>query len=160
MMRFAIICAAICLISCSTSRTTYYVVRHAEKSAANANMTSDVPLSAEGEQRAQALKASLDGKGITQIYSTNYIRTMGTARPLSEATGVPIHIYDPRDTGFLRRLKDIPKGKVLVVGHSNTVDELVNGLTGESKLSDLPDSQYGDLFIIRGKSFKRERFGN
>jgi hypothetical protein len=53
---------------------------------------------------------------------------------------------------------------VLVVGHSNTVDDIVNGLMGVKTLSDLPETQYGDLFIVKRKkgrySFEQGRFGN
>ena len=52
-----------------------------------------------------------------------------------------------------------------MVGHSNTVDNLVNGLTGETTLSgDLPDSAYGDLFVVKRKGktyeFDKKRFGD
>jgi hypothetical protein len=52
----------------------------------------------------------------------------------------------------------------LIVGHSNTVDDIVNKLTGQNLLQDLPNSQYGDLFIVKKKgnnySFSKARFGN
>jgi broad specificity phosphatase PhoE len=148
----------ILIVALSSCRSTYYVVRHAEKEAASTNMTSDVPLSAAGAERAQALKSDLQNKGIKRIYSTNYKRTKATAQPLSEAIGVPVEVYDLKDAGFIGRLRDLKKGNTLIVGHSNTVDELVNGITGKSLLKDLPDTQYGDLFVIRkkGKTYQYE----
>lgn len=100
----------------------------------------------------------LKNKGIRRIYSTNYIRTRETARPLSAATGVAIEAYDVKDTAFINKLKAFEKGNTLIVGHSNTVDDLVNGLTGEKLLQDLPDTQYGDLFVVkkRGKYYRYE----
>ncbi len=149
------------LFSCSTTR--YYVVRHAEKAAADNMMTSDVPLSEAGQQRAQALKEALSNKGIQHIYSTNYIRTKATAQPLSTAIGIPVETYDARDSAFTGKLNSL-NGHVLVVGHSNTVDNLVNGLTGQNLLQDLPETQYGDLFIIKKKGnkyrFEKQHFGN
>jgi 2,3-bisphosphoglycerate-dependent phosphoglycerate mutase len=138
-------------LSFSSCSSTYYIVRHAEKEAPANTMTSDVPLSAAGKERAEALKNELGDKGIRHIYTTNYIRTRETARPLSASTEVTIETYDPRDTDFIVRLKAIDKGNTLVVGHSNTVDDLVNGLTGKNLLQDLPDTQYGDLFIVKKK---------
>jgi len=146
--------------SCTTTR--YYIVRHAEKADAT-TMTSDVPLSAAGQQRAQALRETLKNEGIRHIFSTNYKRTQGTAAPLAEYIGVGAQIYDPRDTSFISRLKSI-KENTLVVGHSNTVDDIVNGLTGGAVLKDLRDEEYGDLFVVIRKGrkvrFEKKRFGN
>jgi phosphohistidine phosphatase SixA len=149
-------------VSCST--TNYYIVRHAEKEAQASNMSSDVSLSSNGKERAEALKNVLQNKKIQNIFSTNTIRTKTTAKPTCDATGVNIDTYDPRDTGFVARLKTIQTGNSLIVGHSNTVDDIVNKLTGQNLLQDLPDSQYGDLFIVKKKrnkySFSKARFGN
>jgi 2,3-bisphosphoglycerate-dependent phosphoglycerate mutase len=146
--------------SCST--TNYYIVRHAEKAPSDGAMTSDVPLSEAGQQRALALGGALHNKKIRAIYTTPYKRTQGTAQPLSSTIGVPLQTYDPRDTSFVRKLKAM-KGNVLIVGHSNTVDDLVNGLTGINQLKDLPETQYGNLFIVKKKgskyTFEQKRFG-
>ena len=102
-------------------------------------------------------------KKISQIYSTNFLRTKGTVQPLSEATGTGITVYDSRDTSFVARLKKEGKGGIVIVGHSNTVDDLVNGFMGQDLLTDLADNRYGDLFVItkKGKkfSFEQKRFG-
>jgi len=141
------------LASCST--TNYYVVRHAEKAASDGAMTSDVPLSAEGQARAAALVDVLKSKKISAIYATPYQRTKGTVQPLGEAIGVPVQTYDPRDTSFIRKVKALNQ-PVLIAGHSNTVDDLVNAISGQKLLQDLPETQYGDLFIIKkkGKKYK------
>ena len=157
--------AIVLLLSCKT--TTYYIVRHAEKESSTTMsgnaMASDVPLSEEGRQRAEALKDLLRGENIKYIFSTNYIRTKSTAQPLADALNVPIEIYDQKDTSFVNRLKSLD-GNALIVGHSNTVDDLVNELAGKKEISgDLPDSDYGDLFIVRKKrnqfSFEKKHFG-
>jgi broad specificity phosphatase PhoE len=157
--------ATIFFLSCKT--ITYYIVRHAEKESSttmSANtMTSDVPLSEAGKQRAAALKTALQKENIKYIFSTNYIRTKSTARPLGDAINVPIEIYDPKDSAFVNKLKSL-SGNVLVVGHSNTVDDLVNELTGKKEINgDLPDSEYGDLFIVKKKGnklrFETKHFG-
>jgi 2,3-bisphosphoglycerate-dependent phosphoglycerate mutase len=149
------------LLSCSTTR--YYIVRHAEKESTTSMMSSDVPLSENGKRRAIALKDVLLPKKIKHIFSTNYSRTRATAQPLSAATGVAIQLYDTADSTFPATLKHIRKGNVLIVGHSNTVDNLVNALTGKALLQDLPDAQYGDLFIVtkRGRkySYSKGQFG-
>jgi 2,3-bisphosphoglycerate-dependent phosphoglycerate mutase len=148
------------LLSCTPTR--YYIVRHAEKESATM-MSADVPLSEEGRQRALALKETLLPKKITHIYSTKFNRTIATAEPLRAASNNEIKIYEPADTTFINQLKQLPKVNVLIVGHSNTVDDLVNGLTGKNLLQDLPETQYGDLFVVekRGKKYRysKARFG-
>jgi phosphohistidine phosphatase SixA len=153
------------LLSCKT--TTYYLVRHAEKESSttmsSSAMTTDVPLSEAGRQRAEALKDLLKNEDIKYIFSTNFIRTKSTAQPLATALNIPVEIYDQKDAGFANRLKSID-GNVLIVGHSNTVDELVNELAGQKEVNgDLPDSAYGDVFIIKRKgnqiSFEKKHFG-
>src|SRR5690348_12881169 len=94
--------ALLFLVSCKT--TSYYIVRHAER-ATTTTMSSDVPLSAAGTQRAGALKTLLANENIQHIFSTNYVRTKSTAQPLADAIHVPVEIYDPRDTTFISRLK-------------------------------------------------------
>jgi 2,3-bisphosphoglycerate-dependent phosphoglycerate mutase len=153
------------LLSCKT--TTYYIVRHAEKETAttmsNTTMTSDVPLSTAGKQRAEALKELLQKENVRHIFSTNFIRTKSTAQPLADAIHVPVEIYDTKDSSFVSKLKSLD-GNVLIVGHSNTVDDLVNELSGQKEINgDLPDSSYGDLFVVKKKgskiTFEKEHFG-
>lgn len=144
------------LFLCSCSRTTFYIVRHAEKATAAPNMSSDVELTEEGKQRAQRLKEMLQDKNIGSIFSTQTIRTTSTAKPLSEATGVPVVIYNHRDTmdKFIARVKAIDKKNVLIVGHSNTVDDLVNKIMNQQLLTDLPETAYDNLFVVKRKGKK------
>jgi len=56
------------------------------------------------------------------------------------------------------------KKNTLIVGHSNTVDDIVNGLTGSRAVpGDLQDSEYNNLFVIRvlrkKVSFERKKYG-
>jgi len=154
---------ALVLLSCKT--TSYYIVRHAEKETTMTNtaMTSDVPLSAAGKQRAEALKELLQNENIKHVFSTNYIRTKSTAQPLVDAIQIPIETYDPKDPQFVSKLKGL-NGNSLIVGHSNTVDDVVNELTGKKEIQgDLPDSAYGDLFVVKKKGkrmiFEKKHFG-
>jgi phosphohistidine phosphatase SixA len=153
MKRLTFLFIMACILQ-ACSPKTFYVFRHAEKEAQAPNMTSDVPLSAAGQARALALKEELKNKKINHIYSTNTIRTKSTAQPLSDAVGVAIQTYDHRDTGFVTRAKALPLGNVLIIGHSNTVDDIVNGFVPSAQLKDLPDTQYGDLFIIKKRGDK------
>ena len=156
MLRIFCFLALLFLLSCKT--TTYYIVRHAEKE--GQNMLSDPPLTAKGEKQAQDLKTYLQGKKIKAVYSTNYARTLATAEPTRKFFNADVKIYDPRKSDELvKELKQIRDGDVLVVGHSNTVDDVVNGLLSENKMSDLADTEYGDVFIVtrKGSKYSLER---
>ena len=110
--------------------TTYYLVRHAEKTAEK----SDPGLTAAGQQRAQDLAVRLKDVKLTKIYSSNYIRTRDTAAPIAAVQKLEVTLYDPRDLdGFAQQLLG-EKGHILIVGHSNTtppLSELLGGEAGE-----------------------------
>jgi 2,3-bisphosphoglycerate-dependent phosphoglycerate mutase len=154
-----IFCLVMLISSCT--KTTYYIVRHAEKATVSPGMSSDVPLSEAGVQRAEKLKELLKDKNIGSIFSTQTIRTTSTAKPLSEAMNIPIEIYNPRDTSaaFINQLKTIQRKNVLVVGHSNTVDDIVNKLMGSILLTDLQETEYNNLFIVKrsGKKYSLKK---
>ena len=129
---------------------TYYIVRHAEKETPSANMSNDVPLSDKGKARAEALKELMKDKSIKAIYSTKTQRTQNTAKPTAEYFKLDILSYGPSpDSAFIASMKALRKN-VLIVGHSNTVDDIVNGI-GRNKYvpGDLPDSAYSNLFILK-----------
>jgi broad specificity phosphatase PhoE len=155
----AAIFAVVVFSSCSHS---YYIFRHAEKATAGPNMSSDVPLTEKGEERAKALQVILSSKKIGLIYSTNTIRTKTTAQPTAAYFHLPIETYGPRpDSAFIKLLKT-KKKNVLIVGHSNTVDDIVNMLCNEKKVpGDLDESVYDNLFVVtyKGKkiTFKNEK---
>ena len=153
MGRFLLISLSFFFFSCSS--TKYYVVRHAEKEANT--MTSDVSLSDIGKQRADALKVVLADEKILDVYSTNYVRTKTTVQPTADSKQLQVQTYQPMDTTFFKSLRD-SKRNTLIAGHSNTVDDIVNQLLGQKQLSDLPETQYGDLFIVtkKGKKFSLE----
>ena len=132
------------LSSCTTS---FYVVRHAEKSA---TPKEDPLLTVEGSQRAERLKTILENKGIEKIYSTKTVRTMTTGKPMADAISIQIEIYEPKSqTAFLETLKK-SKQNTLIIGHSNTIRHIINGLAEKEFLNkDLEDSEYSNLFLVK-----------
>jgi broad specificity phosphatase PhoE len=160
-----ILCLLIIIFS-SCGSVKYYIVRHAEKETASVGTTmstpNDPPLSAAGRVRAIELREAIRGKRIRYIFSTNTIRTISTAQPFNELRGAThLEIYNTKDSldQFIQKLKEIKKGNSLIVGHSNTVDDIVNKLCGEIKVpNDLPDSEYDNLYIVtkKGRHFRFE----
>ncbi len=160
------------LLVSSCTPVQYFIVRHAEKEIPTPgvvmNTPNDPPLSAAGKVRAIELREELKAENINHIFSTNTIRTINTAQPLNALRGATkIELYNTRDSldFLIQKLKEIKKGNSLIVGHSNTVDDIVNKLCGEIKVpKDLPDSEYDNLYIVtkKGKKMKFENktYGN
>ena len=149
--------------------TTIVVVRHAEKSTDDPR---DPSLSAAGQERAKALSSALKDAGITDIYTTQYKRTRQTAEPLAQQFGIsiverPINATNSATyaTDLAREILTRSAGKsVLVVGHSNTVPDIVKALSG-SVVSPLTDAEYDHIFIVvipasGSARLMQVRFGN
>lgn len=124
---------------------TIYVVRHAEKLL----LEDDPELSVAGSARAVKLGQILEDKQITHVFSTNTIRTIATARHVSNHSGAEIEAYDAeRHDDLVKELKK-RKGNILVVGHSNTVHHLVNYFVGDGvKYPELEDIEYDYIFVV------------
>lgn len=156
--------AVLAIIVFSSCSHTYFIVRHAEKATAAANMSSDVPLTDEGKQRAESLKDILTKSKIGYVYSTNTIRTKSTAQPTADYFHLSVETYGPRPDSTFISLVKTKKKNVLIVGHSNTVDDIVNKLCGETKVpGDLPETEYDNLFVIKKKgnkmTFTQKKYG-
>jgi phosphohistidine phosphatase SixA len=128
-----------------------FLVRHAER--ADAGMAAakmagaDPELSDAGKARAQALAALLRDARISTIFTTQYKRTKDTAQPLAAASGAKVTVIDATDgSGLIARVKGA-SGNVLVVGHSNTLPDLINAL-GIAEPVTIADDQFDDLFLV------------
>jgi len=147
----------VCCILLSGCSYKVYVVRHAEKSVSPAN---NPLLTDAGSARAIKLKETLQGKKITRIYSTNTTRTLNTAEPLADYLKIKTEIYKPvPDSNFISILRS-NRSNQLVVGHSNTIDDIVNMLCGKKVIpADVSEAVYDNLFVIKlSKSGKKAVF--
>ncbi len=131
--------------------TTIILVRHAEKAL---EPKDDPPLSPAGEVRALALADAVRDAGIQAIYSTAWKRTQATAGTVAERLKLPITTFDApsgdRDYGktWATELLGKHRGRVvLVVGHSNTVPNILRGL-GIADVPAIADAEYDNLFIV------------
>jgi len=153
-----LICAQACVgaqsarVAPVTTATTVIVVRHAEKSTDDPR---DPSLSTAGQDRARALSALLKNAGVTDIYTTQYKRTRQTAEPLAQQFGITIADRPITSANSATYARDLAQeiltrsaGKaVLVVGHSNTVPDIVKALSG-STVPAITDPEYDHVFII------------
>ena len=125
----------------STAADTVYVLRHLQKAEGT-----DPPLSAEGAANAQLLAQRLATSGIKAIFATPTQRAMQTGEPLAKALGITITSYDPRDPAALIKAASAVNGSVLIVGHSNTVPDIVGRFGGTPV--PLTEQDYGTVFIV------------
>lgn len=140
----------------SQATTTVIVLRHAEK---QIGAIADAPLSPEGAERAESL-ARLFGDvrsvgNIEAIYVSDTRRSRDTAAPLARRLGLTAMVRDPRDSkALLRELLHQHRGRiVLVVGHSNTVPELIAALTEGRVQVAIGENDYGQAWVISRPSF-------
>jgi broad specificity phosphatase PhoE len=148
---FRIACTIACLYGLSSCRSaaaeskpvpaaspgvkTIIVIRHAETGSTQHG--GDPVLSADGRARALELARTLADTSLRSVYITHYQRNRQTAEPLPNHAGDKPTVIDevPR---VLDALRAEPWGATaLVIGHSNTVPELIRGLTGQA----LPDTE-------------------
>ncbi len=119
-----------------------FIVRHLQKAEG-----ADPPLTAEGAANAERLSAMLKDKGIVAIFATPTRRAMETGQPLAKALGLAVMPYDPSDLASLAAKVAAAAGPVLIVGHSNTVPDLVQ-LFGGARPAPLSDRDYGTLYDV------------
>lgn len=144
--------AAVLLVSATAAaQNSIFVVRHAERadsaSGGSPVMASDPDLSDIGKARAMSLAAALNDAGITAIYTTEYKRTKQTAEPLAKTLGITPTVVPARDMPGLIEKLNSASGNVLVVGHSNTVGEVIAKL-GVADPVKLTDHDYDNLFVV------------
>jgi phosphohistidine phosphatase SixA len=143
----------------SATSTTIVLVRHAEK---ELGAISDAPLSPQGEQRADRL-ASMFGDSeqfgrIRKIYVTNTRRTQQTALRLSQRLGVNSEVVEAKtaSTELARRVLEENRGsRALIVGHSNTVPELVKALSGIEAVPPIGEDEYDTMYVVTVPSVGR-----
>jgi broad specificity phosphatase PhoE len=135
----------------SQATTTIIFVRHAEKALTPPD---DPDLSPAGRRRAAELARQLVDAdvvaGINAIYATPYRRSQETAQPVAEALNLPINTYDADDTeNVLDEILEKHKGKIiLVVGHANTLHDLIANLGASKKVPPIAEDEYDNLYLV------------
>ncbi|MDG2288354.1 MAG: phosphoglycerate mutase family protein [Woeseiaceae bacterium] len=131
--------------------TTVIFVRHAEK----ALVPADNPgLSEAGKVRAAELARQLVAAdvvaGVDAIYSTSYRHTEETVLPVATALNIPIRYYNVSNTkSIMDDIVKAHKGKiVLVVGHSNTVPEMIGNMGASKNVPEIDDSEYDNIYVV------------
>ena len=125
------------------SGPVYYVMRHLNTPEGQR----DPDLTDEGQRRAALLADWFGEARPAVIYVSDFRRTRQTAAPLAARLGLTPIVYDAADTpGLIARVRAGPL-PALVVGHSNTVPDIVAGLGG-TRPEPLVHADFGDIWTI------------
>jgi broad specificity phosphatase PhoE len=156
LMRLALIALAALAAGCSTtpepSGPVYWVMRHLHTPAGER----DPDLTAEGQRQAALLPAAIGGERPAAIYVSTFKRTRQSAAPLAARLGLTPIVYDPADTpGLVARVRAGPL-PALIVGHSNTVPDIIEQLGG-ARPAPLVHEDFGDLWRIGPEGTTRRR---
>ena len=123
----------------------YYVMRHLHTPAG----ATDPDLTAEGQHYAVAVSDWFRRDPPDVIYVSSPKRAQQTAAPLAARLKLTPKIYDPKDTAALIAAVKAERGTVLIVGHSNTVPDIVEQLGG-TRPAPLVHEDFGDIWHIAG----------
>jgi phosphohistidine phosphatase SixA len=139
---FAVIVGAWLVASWGT--TTVVLVRHGER----ASEARDAVLSPAGAARAERLAFMLEGAGLDAIYVSEARRTQQMAEPVARGTGLVATVLPAAEhDSLLRRLKWRHRGDVvLVIGHSNTVPLIADGLGAPIRI--IEADEYSGFWVI------------
>lgn len=141
MTKFALTSFAL-LLTTNVFAADIVLFRHAEKQAG-----ADPELTVEGHNRAQRLAKMLAPLKPTQLFTTNYRRTIQTITPLAQATNITVDYYDPRKLDeFAGQLKSL-SGVIMVAGHSNTTPQLLKLLSGDDFPID--EATFDDVLYLK-----------
>jgi phosphohistidine phosphatase SixA len=120
-----------------------FVTRHGEKAAEG----KDPDLTPQGQARARTIGKILSKAGIGAVYSTPTNRTRQTAAPTAAQAGVEVQMYDPSKPQAMIEKVKAATGPVLVVGHSNTVPDLVKMMGGAAG-GPIADDEFDRLYQL------------
>ncbi len=136
---------------------TVFLVRHAEKEDAPRQ---DPPLNETGRTRANELAQILFESGVKTIITSQFLRARQTGEPVAlrlaiTITPMPIamnpanpqKVSEQSIAEIVKRVNEKPGEAVLVIGHSNTVPEVIRMLGGDV-IPTIDEKAFGDLFVV------------
>ena len=103
-------------------------------------------LSVAGQERAKTLARVLEHADITGIYVSDRKRTQQTAQPLADRLKITPTVLSKAEMDSLPEKLKSATGNILIVGHSDTLPELMQAL-GVPKIA-IANDEYDNLFIV------------
>ena len=146
MKRLALIFSVLLLLSVTATNAApvIFIVRNAEKASGVGN---DPDLSLEGQKRADASAHILKDSEIRSVFVTEFKRTQETAAPTARAAHVSPTVIPTNDIRALAEKLRALNGNALVVGHGNTIPDLLKALGIAASVS-IPDDDYTEIFVV------------
>ena len=121
-----------------------FVVRHAEKATTGGN---DPDLSVAGQKRAETLARVLKDSQISSVFVTEFKRTQETGAPTARGAHVEPTVVPAKDIpGLVQKLRAL-NGNALVVGHGNTIPDLMKALGITTPIA-IPEDDYTEIFLV------------
>ncbi len=129
----------------ATAGPIVFLARHAEKADVAAD-PKNPELSPAGRARAEALGRMLRDAGVVAIFASEFARTQQTAEEIRRASGAAVTVVPAKDTAALIEKLKALDGNAAVIGHSNTLPEIIQALGVETPIT-IGDLEYDNLFI-------------
>lgn len=152
-----LLCVVTALAQDDFKPKTVFLIRHAEK---EDEPRQDPPLKKEGVARSQELARLLGNAGIKNVYTSQFARTKLTVEPLATKLGLtatqislksnpanPRLIAEESTTEVVNKIMERPGENVLVVGHSNSIPDVIKMLGGDV-VPTIDERTFDDLFIV------------
>ncbi|HEX8142852.1 MAG TPA: phosphoglycerate mutase family protein [Pyrinomonadaceae bacterium] len=137
-----------------TAPTIVIMVRHGDRNTpTRVNPDTNPHLNTAGKDRALILSGVLSRANVKAVYTSNTFRSKETAEPLATKLRLSPTVIDEvsKVDEALKLKNDILSnnaGKtVLVVGHTDTIPELIRQLGGEN-MPDIDDKEFDNLFVV------------
>lgn len=136
---------------------TVFLVRHAER---EEEPRQDPPLTKNGVARSHTLARLLSSAGIKAIFTSQFNRTKQTGEPLAAKLGLtvtpftlklspsnPRQIAEESTAEVTNKILQHGGQSVLVVGHSNSVPDVIKMLGGDV-VPTIDERKHDDLFVV------------
>jgi 2,3-bisphosphoglycerate-dependent phosphoglycerate mutase len=142
--RLAFIFSITLLATAADAGPVVFIVRHAEKATTGGD---DPDLSLAGQKRVDAPARILKDSQITAVFVTEFKRTQETAAPTAGAAHLSPTVLPANDLPVLvAKLRGLNRN-ALVVGHGNTIPDLMKTL-GITTPINIADDDYTEIFVV------------
>ncbi|MGQ0540471.1 MAG: phosphoglycerate mutase family protein [Blastocatellia bacterium] len=152
----AILITAVIVVYFWSSTTVILLVRHAERdnTMSCTPPTSNPPLTANGQTRANVLAHVGEETGLQAIYASEFCRTQQTVQPIAVQEGLTVTVVNqysassPDVLPLVNQVKTNNQGqRVLIAGHSDTVPLMIQEFGGGT-IDPIDGMEFDNLYVV------------